>query len=138
MPRQRFSGYSTEYEKYITLVLQGDWIDIDGEYQRLYFDMSGNVYLQMSDDVKKLGSILCFNPFILKIYEGYEYYRPEAERILFREDHLAFNMLMSYRRFKPSKTVMQRLRKKGIKIDFYSVEARMREKFNIPDDRLVD
>jgi hypothetical protein len=30
MPRQRFSGYATDYENYITLVLQGDWIDIDG------------------------------------------------------------------------------------------------------------
>jgi hypothetical protein len=92
----------------------------------------------MSDDVKKLGSILCFNPFILKIYKGYEYYRPEAERILFRESHLAFNMLMSYRQFKPSNSVIRRLKKKGVKVDIYSVEARMREKFNIPDDRFVD
>jgi hypothetical protein len=137
MPRQRFSGYATDYEKYITLVLQGDWIDIDGEYQRLYFDISGQLFLQMSDDVKKIGS--CgFKPYNLHIFVGYEYYRSEAERILFREDRLAFNMIMSYRRFRPSKTVMKRLRRKGVKIDVYSVETRMREKFNIPDDRFVD
>jgi hypothetical protein len=135
MPRQRFSGYATEYEKYITLVLQGDWIDIDGEYQRLYFDISGNLYLQMSDDVKKIGSVLNYKPLTIKIYEGYEYYRSEAERILLREDRLALNMMMSYRQFKPSKTVMRRLRRKGVQIDIYSVETRLREKFNIPDDR---
>jgi hypothetical protein len=104
MPRQRFSGYATDYEKYITLVLQGDWIDIDGEYQRLYFDICGRLFLQMSDDVKKIGSCTSFKPFILHIRDGWEYYRSEAERILFREDHLAFNMMMSYRQFKPSNT----------------------------------
>lgn len=135
--RQRFVGYKADVDT-ITLLLQGDYFIEDSIYIRICLDISGNVYLHSPESFTKIGTISKFSPLIICLPKEYKRYEKEVKYILNRHDKLPINLIMSYRKFRPSKTVIRRLRKKGITVDLFSVEQEFLKRENIRVRELVD
>lgn len=131
MQKDRFVGYKSDNIDTLALLLQGDFIVVNHVYVRVILSISGDIFLESPTDTTKIGSLLNCSPLTIKLYDNYKNYHKEVVSILERHDRLPLSLIVSYRKFKPSKTVIKRLRKKGIKFDLYKLEQLVRSKYGI-------
>lgn len=131
-----YIGDQTGDEELYPSYLQSAWFLRDNKYVRLRVCMLEQIYLETLDEVK-IGYLKFLHPLEVILLDPYTDLSANVKRLLHVRRHIAFNVIMSYKKLRPKRKVRRMLKKQGKPCNLFTVEDWIREKYVADDHNKV-